>query len=266
VAQSEIVTLGRRDLDDNRLFSPYCQTALGRHQGGKGSGLGLALVRESINISDGRLGVRSQAGKGAWRSVSRRIAGKRAGATFWLELVLSLPQTPVAKSLLRTAPSLPANRLNRNSLRPSSAPSPRAPPFHSTPLASKATSVGLRVLVVDDDKLTRAIMLKMLTKAGHDVQTAESGQIGLQTALAQSKAGSPFHVIFIDNQVGPGRFAQCGTKAQQMPTEDGSQPIFGVDAIQRCAFLLFGRREADGTGKDAPRRYRRVHLRLLGGR
>ena len=33
-----------RDVHDHRLFSPYVQTEIGKNQGGKGSGLGLALV------------------------------------------------------------------------------------------------------------------------------------------------------------------------------------------------------------------------------
>jgi len=60
----------------NRLFSPYVQTEIGRRQGGKGSGLGLALVRQIIKLSNGRLGVESEAGK---------------GSMFWFELPYSLP-------------------------------------------------------------------------------------------------------------------------------------------------------------------------------
>jgi len=39
--------------------------------GGKGTGLGLALVRQIVKLSGGRLGVRSKAG---------------VGSTFWVEL------------------------------------------------------------------------------------------------------------------------------------------------------------------------------------
>lgn len=39
---------------DNRLFSPYVQTELGRLQGGKGSGLGLALIKNIVKFSGGR--------------------------------------------------------------------------------------------------------------------------------------------------------------------------------------------------------------------
>jgi signal transduction histidine kinase len=53
------------DLVDNRLFSPYVQTEIGRRQGGKGSGLGLALVMQLVKLSKGRLGVDSKLGVGS---------------------------------------------------------------------------------------------------------------------------------------------------------------------------------------------------------
>jgi signal transduction histidine kinase len=59
------VGIANDDLDDNQLFSPYVQTEIGRRQGGKGSGLGLALIRQLIQLSGGRLGVDSQVGVGS---------------------------------------------------------------------------------------------------------------------------------------------------------------------------------------------------------
>lgn len=59
------VGLTYADVKDNRLFSPYVQTEIGRRQGGKGSGLGLALVMQIVKLSGGRLGVESELGKGS---------------------------------------------------------------------------------------------------------------------------------------------------------------------------------------------------------
>lgn len=53
----------------------FNQTEQGIQQGGKGTGLGLALVRQIVKFSGGRLGVRSKPGE---------------GSTFWVELPLGV--------------------------------------------------------------------------------------------------------------------------------------------------------------------------------
>ncbi|CAE6516173.1 unnamed protein product [Rhizoctonia solani] len=69
------VGIRKRDLVDNRLFSAFNQTEVGRLQGGKGTGLGLALVRHIVKLSGGRLGVKSQ---------------RDIGSMFWVELSLGV--------------------------------------------------------------------------------------------------------------------------------------------------------------------------------
>ncbi|KAJ7251329.1 hypothetical protein C8J57DRAFT_672644 [Mycena rebaudengoi] len=65
----------RRDMDECNLFSAFNQTEQGKQQGGKGTGLGLALVRQIVKLSGGRLGVQSKAGR---------------GSCFWIELPLGV--------------------------------------------------------------------------------------------------------------------------------------------------------------------------------
>ncbi|KAF8075156.1 hypothetical protein FPV67DRAFT_1476207 [Lyophyllum atratum] len=72
-----------RDLIQNKLFSAFNQTEQGRQQGGKGTGLGLALVRQIVKLSGGRLGVLSKVNE---------------GSTFWVELPLGVGRKTLVHS------------------------------------------------------------------------------------------------------------------------------------------------------------------------
>lgn len=81
---------------------------------------------------------------------------------------------------------------------------------------------GLRVLVVDDDTLTRTLMARMLTRLGCIVETAENGKIALEKILGRKFDFPPdsvrppgstappspttpgeqyFDIVFLDNQM-----------------------------------------------------------------
>ncbi|KAK7685740.1 hypothetical protein QCA50_011086 [Cerrena zonata] len=64
-----------KDMKMSKLFSAFNQTEQGRQQGGKGTGLGLALVRQIVKLSGGRLGLKSKVDE---------------GSTFWVELPLGV--------------------------------------------------------------------------------------------------------------------------------------------------------------------------------
>ncbi|KAJ7117815.1 hypothetical protein C8R44DRAFT_201560 [Mycena epipterygia] len=79
-----------KDMVECKLFSAFNQTEQGRQQGGKGTGLGLALVRQIVKLSGGRLGLRSKVGE---------------GSTFWVELPLGVG----SKAMVPCAPSTPSS-------------------------------------------------------------------------------------------------------------------------------------------------------------
>ncbi|KIP07109.1 hypothetical protein PHLGIDRAFT_71543 [Phlebiopsis gigantea 11061_1 CR5-6] len=274
----------RKDMVQSKLFSAFNQTEMGRLQGGKGTGLGLALVRQIVKLSGGRLGVQSK---------------HNEGSTFWVELPLgvglkALPglksvETPDASGdhpdyslsgIMRDAGAMSGSqvetpdtqaqdrttaalhgimeqgglvelRAKRDDTSPvltrtigdpstgtdtiassateedaSPSRSPRALPLqvverpnylelpapqdfsqhgfpsppsmtpastssllHSSTLGSPPQTPGhgheneLKVLVVDDDPLTRKLMSRMLTRIGCKVSTAENGEIALEMIL-----------------------------------------------------------------------------------
>lgn len=59
------IGLSPKDTRRGALFSPYVQTEIGRRQGGKGTGLGLALCMQIVKLMGGRMGVDSQLGVGS---------------------------------------------------------------------------------------------------------------------------------------------------------------------------------------------------------
>ncbi|KAJ7491994.1 hypothetical protein FB451DRAFT_1216560 [Mycena latifolia] len=319
-----------KDMVECKLFSAFNQTEQGRQQGGKGTGLGLALVRQIVKLSGGRLGLRSKVG---------------VGSTFWVELPLGVgskamapsgPATPpiivytspidiagpahgsqasgsslteaVDAAAMVAAQSLPNSTRSDSALhglmdqggrfelmltkydshssvptrtlgdastgtdyplsvsepegepdegepdegepdgiepgvplapplemrqdtiqtvrprrtRPTYVPLPNPnsfPPDSKTPVPSPP--LGLRVLVVDDDAMTRMLMTRMLERMGCRVTTAENGEVALQRIVGMhspvlSSGSAPaelppeievtspeprFAVIFLDNQM-----------------------------------------------------------------
>ncbi|KAG6816144.1 hypothetical protein H0H87_008321 [Tephrocybe sp. NHM501043] len=84
-----------RDIIRNKLFTAWNQTEKGRLQGGKGTGLGLALVRQIVKLSGGRLGVRSKLD---------------VGSTFWVELPLGIGSKTIINPNRPNSTSLSATR------------------------------------------------------------------------------------------------------------------------------------------------------------
>ncbi|KAJ7140325.1 hypothetical protein C8R43DRAFT_595336 [Mycena crocata] len=316
-----------KDMMECKLFSAFNQTEQGRQQGGKGTGLGLALVRQIVKLSGGRLGLRSKVGEGStfWVELPLGVGGKAMvpcepttppslghaspiyhlvgnaanqrslrnsvteavdaaariaarsppmatrsdsalhglmdqGGRFELMLTKYDTHAPVLtrtlgdlstgteyplsspaaeesedQSLPPVPPPLEVQQDSTETIRPVRAgagvrptyvplPSPRSFALDtntltpSPPLPAATSPAGLRVLVVDDDAMTRMLMTRMLERMGCRVATAENGEVALQRivgmhspAPSSVSAEQPriefappdqrFAVIFLDNQM-----------------------------------------------------------------
>ncbi|TDL16755.1 hypothetical protein BD410DRAFT_901857 [Rickenella mellea] len=274
------VGIKAKDLIDHKLFSPYVQTEIGKYQGGKGTGLGLALVRRIVKLSGGRLGVKSKLGEGSefWVEMplgvgSKALAGpglkqnllavdgsEHSGGHHTMERVLdaenidfwvpredhytaltinsensprpslqekfnvqadsalktvmenrglvqstssSTPPMPAILSLATAAltqqfthsPALSGDTPSSTDVEnvPTDAPEPNPPPARLDPSLSPSPSrhEGLKVLVVDDDPLTRKLMTRMLSRLGCIVEVAENGKIALDMIMRGQHEKSP---------------------------------------------------------------------------
>ncbi|PVG00732.1 hypothetical protein CPB86DRAFT_782280 [Serendipita vermifera] len=258
------------DVKERKLFSPYAQAGLGRLQGGSGTGLGLSLVRRIVKLMGGRMGVESL---------------PTVGTTFWVELPLKIATTPANATEKILPPPLVSSPMssytsnattqNASTLASSAAPLSEAPASSSLPSATTSSDTpkqrehsvslqssvgkGLIALVVEDDKVLRTLLQRLLLRLGCEVECAEDGQVALEvlglsptSSGAQPKSSLPapsepsdtavkdppriaspgrthFNVIFLDNQ---------------MPRVTGTQVATALRRANRDEYIV-------GTSGDA---------------
>jgi len=105
---------------------------------------------------------------------------------------------------------------------------------------------AVEVLVVDDNALTRTLMMRMLTRMGCNVSTAENGEVALDMILSDPAPsadtpdeaadeggeegegeGSRFGIIFLDNQMPVMSGLNMVTKLREMGRRDFVMGITG---------------------------------------
>lgn len=149
-----------------KLFKPWVQIDAQRNQGGKGSGLGLAICANIVTAIGGTYGIESVEG---------------SGSTFWFRFAAKVANPPP-----------PSPTVTRTSFMKDS-------PAATLPATSPANA-QLRVLIVDDDAISRTLMARIVTSLGHEVSTASDGQEVVDIFAALDVPGEvPYDAMFIDN-------------------------------------------------------------------
>ena len=135
----------------NAIFEPFRQVDFSDTRKYGGTGLGLTISKKLVCLMGGTLWVESEVGK---------------GSSFYFTIPYRQAQNGDAAMF-----EPPENQLGHTGQGSTS--------FHRRNLASTGSSAG-KVLIAEDDPVSRKIASKMVTNAGYEVVLAENGQIAVE--------------------------------------------------------------------------------------
>ena len=161
-----VTDTGRGLSEDEKklLFLRFSQASPRTHVQYGGSGLGLFISRELVELQGGEIGVASTAGEGstfAFYIKARRSTAPENGAE---EFPTMAPRKPSASHKALAVPSM-------SPIKASAIP----PSPDITPPESSQTPPALRVLVVEDNLVNQRVLVKQLQKNGVLVLVANHG-------------------------------------------------------------------------------------------
>lgn len=186
-----------------RLFTPFDQTAEGVSAQHGGSGLGLSISRDLIELMGGRLTVRSQSGEGSIFTIAlflpegeRRITAETAPldeSRAAVARVLADRPRPAPAPLRSEPPPVSATDALLAQLTATPPAPPKPEPLPEPEPEAEAGERPLRVLVVDDHDINRRAVQLILQPLGCDIAAAADGVAALKRCEE-----SVFDVIFMD--------------------------------------------------------------------
>lgn len=199
--------------DQRRLFQRFSQIPHDRPPVTPGSGLGLVISQQIVELMGGEMGVQSEPGK---------------GSCFWFQLPLALPETvqvadsAIALNLFDGAAVDDASGLARPSRSPLASPQARA-----------------RILVVEDNGINQEVMQGFLRRLGLVADVAENGRI----ALDWVRQGHRYEVILMDCEMpvmdgyeSASRILKWQHESGQTPTPIVALSAHALDRHREMAF------------------------------
>jgi signal transduction histidine kinase/ActR/RegA family two-component response regulator len=203
------VTDTGRGIDEptlDRLFEPFVQ-AQSRDAGNQGGvGLGLSIVKRLVRIMGGEVSVLSEPGRGSCFCFSLPFGTDASGGR-GLKTDASAPDAsaPDASAPSVTEPDVTAPDEMESAETGSRVADSGGPQVSGDdPLASLPP---LRVLAVEDDRISRLSLVRMLEKSGCRVVAVEDGEKALERLQAEA-----FDAVFMDVQM-PGLNGMQTTRA-----------------------------------------------------
>ena len=68
-------------------------------------------------------------------------------------------------------------------------------------MSLKAKAISYRLLIVDDSKLNRKVMIKLMTALGHKCDEAQDGAVFVQIAQQELNHGRVYDAVLLDNEM-----------------------------------------------------------------
>ncbi len=146
-----------------KLFQSFVQGDGSTTRKYGGTGLGLAISKQLVEMLGGQIGVDSEPG---------------TGSTFWFTMVFERYTGAVAETPKPAVVEAPRTRVVR------SMPS-RVPQRTPTP-AIGGSVLRRRVLIAEDNKMNQRVAVKLLEKAGCEVEVVENGKLAVDAVRDKS--------------------------------------------------------------------------------
>lgn len=238
---------GLSAVEKKQLFQRFSQANPRTHVTYGGSGLGLFISRELVELQGGEIGVASESGKGstfAFYVKTRRSQAPVSGSEDDADAYTSRKSSNAASKLNKHHPSKLAfiqtagNASATNELSALSSPTTTA----NQMTKSRIDAIGLRVLVVEDNLINQKVLAQQLRKVGCIVSVANHGgeaidQISLSSFHAtHTTDGVPIDVVLMDLEMPVMDGMTCARTLRQMQ-EKGELirhiPVIAVTANAR---------------------------------
>jgi len=160
-----------RGLDESEiknLFHLFAQASPKTYQTYGGSGLGLFISRQLVEMQGGEIGVAARRGKGS--TFQFYIKTRRTNPATAVQADLPIL---VREDALREACAVETLGLENGT-------TPSMQSDAATPSRSEETPKTFNILVVEDNLVNQKVVMKQLRKAGHTVNVANHGQEALE--------------------------------------------------------------------------------------
>lgn len=175
---------GLSDSETEKLFHLFTQANPKTYQTYGGSGLGLFISRQLVEMQGGEIGVKSEAGKGSTfqfyvktRKTVSAVQSQR------LDFQLLVRQDAIKEACavdfegLQKATNAPKTSSENPGFASQSSTGPPSP--HQVPSLYPNIKTSFHILVVEDNLVNQKVVTKQLRKSGHVVHVANHGEEAL---------------------------------------------------------------------------------------